>query len=115
MTTPSVAFKQQSEKKAFDLEHRKRINFNIGKYVAAVKHGKEQFENLPLARERAAQVKRKVVENLDRYLIEWETNFKKNGGKIIWAQDAKEAQDEIHAILKKHAVKSIVKIGRAHV
>jgi len=109
MSSPSALFKQQSEKKAFDLEHRKRINFNIGKYVAAVKHGKEQFENLPLARERAAQVKRKVVENLDRYLIEWETNFKKKGGKIIWAQDAKEAQEEIHAILKKHGVKSIVK------
>jgi len=109
MPNPATLFKQQSEKKAFDLEHRKRINFNIGKYVAAVKHGKEQFENLTLARERAAQVKRKVVENLDRYLIEWETNFKKNGGKIIWAQDVKEAQDEIHAILKKHNVKSIVK------
>jgi len=109
MPNPALIFKQQSEKKAFDLEHRKRINFNIGKYVAAVKHGKEQFENLTLARERAAQVKRKVVENLDRYLIEWETNFKKNGGKIIWAQDVKEAQDEIYAILKKHNVKSIVK------
>ena len=109
MPNPSVIFKQQSEKKAFDLEHRKRINFNIGKYVTAVKHGKVQFENLTLARERAAQVKRKVVENLDRYLIEWETNFKKNGGKIIWAQDVKEAQDEIYAILKKHNVKSIVK------
>ena len=83
MPNPALIFKQQSEKKAFDLEHRKRINFNIGKYVAAVKHGKEQFENLTLARERAAQVKRKVVENLDRYLIEWETNFKKNGGKMV--------------------------------
>ena len=109
MPNPSTIFKQKAEKKAFDLEHRKRINFNIGKYNAAVKNGKEQFENLPLARQRAAFIKRKVIENLDRYLIEWETNFKKNGGKIIWAQDAAEALAEIHGILKKHNVKSIVK------
>ena len=109
MATPASIFKQKAEKKAFDLEHRKRINNNIGKYNAAVIRGKEQFDNLPLARQRAAFVKRKVIENLDRYLIEWETNFKKNGGKIIWAQDSAEALAEIHAILKKHHVKSIVK------
>ncbi len=109
MSTPASIFKQQAEKKAFDLEHRKRINFNIGKYKTKVIEGKEQFENLELARSRAAFIKRKVVENLDRYLIEWEANFKKNGGKIIWAQDAAEAQTEILAILKKHHVKSIVK------
>jgi L-lactate dehydrogenase complex protein LldF len=109
LANPSSIFKQQAEKKGFDLEHRKRISFNIGKYNAAVISGKEQYDNLPLARQRAAQIKRKVVENLDRYLIEWETNFKRNGGKIIWAQDAAEALSEIHAILKKHNVKSIVK------
>jgi len=109
MSTAATLFKQAAEKKAFDLEHRKRINNNIGKYQAAFTAGKLQFSNLPLARERAGYIKRKVVENLEKYLVEWETNFKRNGGKVIWAQDAQEAQNEILAILKKHNVTSIVK------
>jgi L-lactate dehydrogenase complex protein LldF len=109
MATPQTIFKNAAEKKAFDLEHRKRINFNIGKYKAAVIGGRQQFDDIALARRRAAVIKRKVVENLDRYLIEWESNFKKNGGKVIWAQDAEEARTEILAILKKHHVRSIVK------
>ncbi|RYD81737.1 MAG: iron-sulfur cluster-binding protein [Sphingobacteriales bacterium] len=109
MATPKTQFLQAANKKAFDVEHRKRINFNIAKYKASVYTGMNQFADVTLARERAAFVKRKVVENLDKYLIEWESNFKKNGGKVIWAQDAAEANKEILAILKKHNVKSIVK------
>ncbi|MGZ5242443.1 MAG: lactate utilization protein B [Bacteroidia bacterium] len=109
MSSPKTQFIQAANKKAFDVEHRKRINFNIAKYKASVYTGMHQFADLTLARERAAAAKRKVVENLDKYLIEWEANFKKNGGKVIWAQDAAEANKEILAILKKHNVKSIVK------
>lgn len=109
MTTEAGIFKHKAENKAFDLEHRKRINFNIGKYKAAVAHGRLQFSDLALARERASFTKRKVVENLEKYLIEWETNFKRNGGKVIWAQDGEEAVKEILRILKKNNVTSIVK------
>lgn len=41
------------------------------------------------------------MENLDKYLIEFETNFTANGGKVIWANDEKEAQQEILKILQK--------------
>ena len=109
MAAPVSTFKEAAEKKAFDLEHRKRINFNIGKYKAAVANGFNQYGDLPLARVRAATIKRKVVENLERYLLEWETNFKRNGGKVIWAQDTEEALNEIHTILKKYNTKSVVK------
>ena len=75
-------FNQQAEKVAFDKEHRRKINFNIGKYDAAVVNGLKQFKNLELARKRAALIKHRSIENLDKYLSEFEINFEQNGGKV---------------------------------
>jgi L-lactate dehydrogenase complex protein LldF len=54
-------------------------------------------------------IKWKVMENLDKYLPEFEANFQKRGGKVIWANDAGEANREILNILKKANVKTVVK------
>lgn len=102
-------FSQDAEKIAFDKEHRKRINFNIGRYDAAVIKGKRQFSNLETARKRAANIKHKAIENLDKYLNEFETNFERNGGKVIWAQNTEEAVKEILKLMEKHEIKMLVK------
>jgi len=102
-------FIKDTEKKAFDLEHRNKINYNISKYDAAVKRGKQQYFNIDLARKRAQKIKHKVVNNLEKYLIEFAANFEENGGKIIWAQDDKEAVREIMSLMGKHGVKNVVK------
>lgn len=102
-------FLEKSDQKAFDREHRRKINFNIGKYNDAVKRGLNQFSNHELARHRTSYIKNQVIENLDRYLLEFESNFTSNGGKIIWAKDAAEAIAEIHKILKEKNTRSIVK------
>ena len=102
-------FLEESERKAFDLEHRKKLKFNIGRYDAAVIKGKLQYSNLELAKERAARIKRNVVNNLEEYLVEFESNFIKNGGKILWAENSKEAVDQILSILKRYDAKKIVK------
>lgn len=103
------SFLKASEKIAFDETHRDTIKFNIGRYDTAVEKGKNNYSNLDIAKERAGFFKYKVVNELDRYLIEFEDNFTANGGKIIWAQDSKEALDEILKIAKNHNVKSVVK------
>lgn len=102
-------FLKDSEKKAFDLEHRNKINYNISKYDAAVIKGKKQYRDLELARSRAYVIKHKVVNNLEKYLIEFAANFEKKGGKIIWAQDGDEAVKEILDLMKKNNVKLVVK------
>ena len=68
-----------------------------------------QFSNLELARERAAFTRWKTIENLDKYLIEFESNFIKSGGKVIWAQDITDALESILEILKKSATKPVIK------
>jgi L-lactate dehydrogenase complex protein LldF len=102
-------FLKDSEQKAFDLEHRNKINNNISKYDAAVINGKKQYRDLDLARNRAFVIKHKVVNNLEKYLIEFAASFEKKGGKIIWAQDKDEAVKEILDLMKKNNVKLVVK------
>ena len=46
-------FLEDAEKKSFDPEHRKRLNYNIGKYDEQVAKGKNQYQNLELAKRRA--------------------------------------------------------------
>lgn len=102
-------FVKDSERKAFDLEHRSKIKFNISKYEEAVREGLQQFKNLELAKKRAFTIKHKVVNNLDKYLIEFAANFEKRGGKIIWATDQEEAVNEILQLLKDRQVSRVIK------
>ncbi len=102
-------FLEAAEIKSFDLAHRKTILYNISQYDKKVLEGKEQFSNLELAKTRAAAIKQKAIENLDKYLIEFEANFIKRGGKVIWATDAEEAANEALQIMKRAKTKTVVK------
>jgi len=64
-TDPASDFQDKSFVKAADLEHRRKINFNIGRYNAVVPQGKQQFQELHLARERAKNIKWRALETLD--------------------------------------------------
>jgi L-lactate dehydrogenase complex protein LldF len=102
-------FNEDAEKVGLDPVHRKKINFNIGKYEEAVIRGKLQFKSLNKAMRIAGSVKHKVLENLDKYLAEFEKNFERNGGKVIWAHTAAEAVREVINILQKFEVEMVVK------
>ncbi len=109
MSELSHIFLEESENKAFDKDHRKKILFNIARYDQAVEQGKKQYLDLDLARERAAFIRHKVINELDKYLAEFEANFESHGGRVLWAQDEKEALREIYRILRRHDAKLVVK------
>ena len=107
--TPSEKFLIDAENKAFDLKHRQTIRFNMSKYQAAVKGGMEQYQNHELARARGSYYKGMAVENLDTYLLEWESKFTKRGGKVIWARNSQEALKEIVKIFERKRARLVVK------
>jgi L-lactate dehydrogenase complex protein LldF len=109
MTETANSFIAKSTIKASDLEHRRKINFNIGRYNAVVPQGKQQFSDLHLARERAKNIKWRAIETLDKQLEDFELNFSKRGGKVIWAETTEQAIDEILNICKEKNCKTIVK------
>jgi L-lactate dehydrogenase complex protein LldF len=102
-------FLAKSQVKASDLSHRRKINFNIGRYNAVVPKGKEQFEDLHLARERAKNIKWRAIETLDQQLENFESAFAARGGKVFWAEDAQQAREEILRICIEKQCKTLVK------
>jgi L-lactate dehydrogenase complex protein LldF len=102
-------FLAKSEVKASDLEHKRKVSFNIKKYNDSVVKGKTQFSNLELARQRAKNTKWKTIENLDTYLEQFEKNFTANGGKVIWAETTEEAQEAILQICREKGTTQVVK------
>lgn len=102
-------FLSKSEVKAMDAEHKRKLAFNIGKYNEVVVKGKQQFSDLEMARKKAKNIKWKTMENLDKYLIQFEKKFTENGGKVLWASDANEANELVLEICKEHQAKQVVK------
>ena len=109
MSEHSESFIAKSTAKAADKEHRRKINFNIGRYNTAVPKGKEQFSNVNLAREKAKNLKWKAIENLDKMLESFEAKIIKRGAKVIWAEDAQQALEEIGNICAEKKCKTVVK------
>lgn len=109
MTKLAVKFKQDAERVGFDLEHRKKIRFNMSKYEAAVNKGQAYYHDIEAAKKRASDIKQNVISKLDKYLEKFERNFTQKGGTVLWAQDDKEARRHILQLLKKHNIKSVVK------
>jgi L-lactate dehydrogenase complex protein LldF len=103
------AFLDKSRVKAGDLDHRRKINFNIGRYEAVVPQGKQQFAQMELARERAKNTKWRAMETLDHQLEQFEQVFSSRGGKVIWAETAEEALQEILAICREKQCRAVVK------
>ncbi len=109
MSTTAEEFLVKSDEKAFNMPHRKTINHNIGKYNVAVEKGLSKFVNLETSKKKAHVIKWRVMENLDKFLPEFESNFQKRGGKVIWANDVEEAQKEILNIIQRKGGKTVIK------
>src|SRR6185503_19915751 len=109
MADHSQSFIAKSTEKTSDREHRRKINFNIGRYNSVVPVGKTQFSNVNLAREKAKNIKWKAIENLDKMLESFEAKMIKRGAKVIWAEDAQQALDEIGKICAEKNCKTLVK------
>jgi len=109
MGSTAEEFLVASEEKVFDADHRRIINNSIDKYNAAAASGISRIANLDNAKKKGHVIKWKVMENLDKFLPEFEANFQRRGGKVIWANDADEANKEILNIIQKAKAKTVVK------
>ncbi|MEX6690463.1 LutB/LldF family L-lactate oxidation iron-sulfur protein [Danxiaibacter flavus] len=109
MSNNASSFIAKSTIKSADLEHRRKINFNIGKYNATVPLGKQQFTDVMTARERAKNAKWRAIEHLDSYLEEFEKQITSRGAKVLWAETADDALNEIAKICDEKNCRTVVK------
>lgn len=85
------------------------LNTNNLIYQNKFSNARLQYANINLAKKRAGAIKHRVLNNLDKYLVEFEANFTKRGGKVIWALNSQQAVDEIYTIILKNNYQHIVK------
>lgn len=65
----------------------------------------ENFSNPSLARKRASYIREITVSNLEKHLKDFETNFSKKGGHLIWCATYDDAQNEIIRLAEKFSLK----------
>ncbi len=105
----SQQFSKASKEIAFDLKHRNTIQFNIARYDAAVEKGMARYQDVELAKRNAAAIKRDVLANWEKYLLEFEKNCIKNGAEVLWATNADEANGFIKNIITQNKARLLVK------
>ena len=109
MTLQSRKFAADAAKIAFDTKHRNTIKFNISRYNAAFARGLARYRDVEKAKTGAAAIKREVLKNWDRYLLEFEKNITANGTEVLWAENAQEATEYIRKILTENEARLLVK------
>ncbi len=92
-----------------DDELHTRIDQARNNYLKAFETSASRYPGLETLRQKASYTRWKAIESLDKYLIEFESNFIKRGGKVIWAQDNLEAVSEIIGIIKRSGEPFVVK------
>jgi len=107
--SPIDKFLKKAEEKAFSEKHRKTIAYNMGKYDVAVERGKKQFKDLDKAKKLAKNIRWLAVEQLPKWLEQFEKKFTARGNEVIWAENVEEAQTAIKNIVQKYQAKTVVK------
>jgi L-lactate dehydrogenase complex protein LldF len=102
-------FIKATETATADKELAMRMDDVMQRYEQLHYSARAQYANLKLARERAAYYKWKVLESLDKYLIDFEAAVMRRGGKVLWAVDAEAACQEIDTVLKRIQPQTILK------
>jgi L-lactate dehydrogenase complex protein LldF len=69
-------------------------------------HALPEWEAL---REQASQIKAHTLSHLDGYLVAFEENARRNGMHVHWAADGEEHNRIVHAIVRQHNARRIVK------
>ena len=108
MSEPQTIFKERSAL-AFDEEHWQKINYSTGCFENNFAKGKENYRNLELEKQRAYTLRNKSLLNTEKLLVDFETHFTENGGKVLWARNADDALTMIFDLIRKEKANAIMR------
>lgn len=109
MKVAETKFQALAREKVRDYGHRQKMNHALRQSDQAFEIGKQQFDDLPAAKALAHHVKRDTIERLDHYLQQFEAQFTRHGGRVIWAENADQALAEIDRICRAKGATTVVK------
>ena len=109
MNDKGMVFNQNAKKIAFDDDHYEKMIERYDFFMQNVKNRTNYYSDINLEKQRAFNIRSRAFKKLDKLLVDFDTNFTKNGGKILWANDSDEAKKMIYNILNQEKVKKIIK------
>ncbi len=109
MTQYKKQFLRQAERVTFDMDHRRKIRFNLGKYFSAVEKGLDRYKDFEKAREQAAQIKDYVINNIDTLLEQLVENMQRNGIEVYLVENEQDVLDVLSKIIRQEKVELVVK------
>ena len=108
MSTRKTQFNEACEI-SLDEEHWQKMNYSTGCYEKNFTKGKVKYMNMHLEKDRAYNLSNRSLMALEKLLVDFETHFTENGGKVLWARDAEDARAEILELLVKAKVNAVAR------
>jgi len=102
-------FLRDAAEKSADLVHREIIRKGMESYDVAHAKGRARFADWEAARQRCQEIKREAINNLDKYLLQFEEKVIEHGGTVYWASTSEEACQYVTELAARHKVKTVVK------
>src|SRR5260221_12741026 len=78
-------------------------------YDAAHNRGRARIKDWEAARRKCQEIKREAINNLDKYLLQFEQKVLERGGHVFWAAKGDEAGGYIKGLAVSRGVKTLVK------
>lgn len=109
MSTASREFLRRAAEKSADLTHREVLRRVVDNCNTSMESGRARFADWEAARQRCHEIKWEALNNLDRYLLEFEQRVKERGGKVFWAENSEEACRYVTDLATSRGVHKVVK------
>lgn len=92
---------------AFNEEHWQKLNYSTGCFESQFAKGKVNYRNMELEKQRAFILRNKSMMKLEKLLVDFETHFNENGGKVLWARNAADARTLVFELLIKEQITAV--------
>jgi L-lactate dehydrogenase complex protein LldF len=109
MSTASREFLSRASEKSADLTHREVLRHVVDNCNTSMESGRARFADWEAARQRCHEIKWEALNNLDRYLLEFEQRVKERGGSVFWAENSEEACRYVTDLATSRGVHKVVK------
>ena len=109
MEAQSNAFKKSASAALQDKDLQHALHFAKDGFIGKRTQAVAELPQWQRIRQDAQEMKNHVLENLDHYLLAYESAVKSNGGHVHWAESASDAADIIVDICKQANAKTIAK------
>lgn len=103
------AFKSTAQKRVEFVDMKRKLEHNIDKWAEQLPAGQGQFRDLEQIKTLANSRKKHALKHLAYYLEQFEKQATKNGIKVLWAENSKDALGYISKICRRKKASTVVK------